>query len=235
LIRSRERLRDAIVAADAVIVASRYVGERAAENGVSQRRIIEITPPLPDDAYAQSGTTAHASRDVIFAGRIVPQKGLDSLIRAVAGIAPDKRPRVRAFGEGPALAAVRAEALRLGVAFDAAGAVSAETLRAAIDDAALLALPSRWAEPFGYVGIEAFARERAVVAYDVGGVRTWLRDDWNGVAVNGGDEPALGAAIGALLDDDTRRARLARNARADAERYRAATIVDALFRAYGSR
>jgi glycosyltransferase involved in cell wall biosynthesis len=235
LIRNREHLRDAIAASDAVIVASRYVAERAAENGVSERRIIEITPPLPDDAYAQPGGAAHRSRDVVFAGRIVPQKGLDSLIRAVAAIAPDRRPRVRAFGDGPALDGVRAEALRLGVSLDAPGTVSAEKLRAAIDDAALLALPSRWAEPFGYVGIEAFARERAVVAYNVGGVRTWLQDDWNGVAVNPGDEPALGAAIEALLDDDARRARLARNARGDAERYRAATIVESLFNAYGLR
>jgi len=53
--------------------------------------------------------------------------------------------------------------------------------------------------------------------------------------VNAGDEPALGAAIEALLDDDVRRARLARNARADAERYRAATIVESLFNAYGLR
>jgi glycosyltransferase involved in cell wall biosynthesis len=235
LIRGRERLRDAIAASDAVIVASRYVGERAAENGVSERRIIEITPPLPDDAYAPPGGVRHRSRDVVFAGRIVPQKGLDSLVRAVAKIAPDRRPRVRAYGEGPALDGVREEALRLGVALDVAGIVSAETLRAAIDDAALLALPSRWAEPFGYVGIEAFARERAVVAYEVGGVRTWLQDGWNGVAVSPGDEPALGAAIGALLDDDARRAHLARNARADAERYRAATIVESLFKAYQLR
>jgi glycosyltransferase involved in cell wall biosynthesis len=235
LIRSRERLRDAIAASDAVIVASRYVAGRAAESGVPERRIVEITPPLPDDAYSEPGSHAPRSRDVVFAGRIVPQKGLDSLIRAVGGIAAGSRPRVRAFGDGPALDGIRADALRLGVALDAPGAVSTETLRAALDDAALLALPSRWAEPFGYVGIEAFARERAVVAYDVGGVRTWLADDRNGIAVNAGDELALGAAIGALLDDDARRGRLARNARTDAERYRAATTVESLFKAYQLR
>jgi glycosyltransferase involved in cell wall biosynthesis len=234
LIRSRERLRRAVAASDTVIVASHYVGERAAQNGVAERRIVEIRPPLPDDAFAQPGRVANGSRDVVFAGRIVPQKGLDSLVRAVAAIAPGRRPRVRAFGEGPALAGVRADAARLGVALDAPGSVSAEALRAAIDDAALLALPSRWAEPFGYVGIEAFARERAVVAFDVGGVRAWLKDGWNGRAVSAGDELAFGAAIAELLDDPEQRARLARNARADAERYRAATVVDALVAAYRS-
>ncbi len=235
LIRSRERLRDAIAAADVVIVASRYVARRALGSGIAERRIVEITPPLPDEAYAEADAAAPRSRDVVFAGRVVPQKGLDSLVRAVAGIAPDRRPRVLAFGDGAALAGVRAEASRFGVALDAPGAVPAAALRAALDEAALLALPSRWAEPFGYVGIEAFARGRPVVAYDVGGVRAWLQHDRNGVAVSAGDETALGAEIAALLDDDARRERLARNARADAERYRANTIVDALENAYLAR
>ncbi|HEX3467464.1 MAG TPA: glycosyltransferase family 4 protein [Candidatus Elarobacter sp.] len=233
LIRSRERLRDAVGAADAVVVASRYVAERARDSGVDERRIVEITPPLPDDAYAAADVLPGRSRDVVFAGRIVPQKGLDTLVRAVATLPPERRPRVRAFGDGPVRDDVAAEAARLGVTLDAPGAVDAAVLRAALDEAALLALPSRWAEPFGYVGIEAFARARPVVAFDAGGVRTWLQPGHNGVAVAPGDEVALGAALGALLDDDARRARLGRNARGDAERYRASTIVDALARTYG--
>ena len=230
LIARRRRLRDAIAASDAVIVASHYVGERAASSGVPRERIVEIPLPLPDDAYAESAQST--DRTVLFAGRVVPQKGLDSLVRAVARIAPARRPRVRALGDGPALAGVRALATALGVALDAPGAVAPETVRAALDDAALVALPSRWAEPFGYVGIEAFARARTVVAYDVGGVRTWLDDGVNGEAVDADDERALGGAIAALLDDDAGRARLALRARADAERYRAAPVVDALVSAY---
>src|SRR6202011_3150916 len=107
-------------------------------------------------------------------------------------IAPRRPPRVRAFGDGPALGAVRDEAARLGVELDAPGIVAPEILRAAVDGAALVALPSRWAEPFGYVGIEAFARGRTVVAYDVGGVRAWLDDGVDGVARRAGDAGALG-------------------------------------------
>lgn len=233
LIRSRERLRDAVAAADAVVVASRYVAERARDSGIDEGRIVEVAPPLPDDAYGAPDAPPGGSRDVVFAGRIVPQKGLDTLVRAVATIVPERRPRVRAFGDGPARDDVRAEALRLGVALDAPGAVDAAVLRAALDDAALLALPSRWAEPFGYVGIEAFARSRPVVAIDAGGVRAWLQTGWNGVAVAAGDELAFGAAVEALLDDPARREHLGRHARGDAERYRADTIVDVLARTYG--
>jgi glycosyltransferase involved in cell wall biosynthesis len=233
LIARRGRLRDAIAASDTAIVASRYVAELAVRNGIPAERIVEIPLPLPDDAYADfSG--ASAGRTVLFAGRVVPQKGLDSLVRAIGRIARERRPRVRALGDGPALAEVRALAETLGVTLDAPGAVAPDAVRAALDDAALVALPSRWAEPFSYVGIEAFARARTVVAYDVGGVRAWLDDGVNGVAVGAGDERALGGAIAALLDDDAGRARLAQRARADAERFRAAAVIDATLSAYRS-
>ena len=231
LIRRRERLRDAIAAADVTIVASRYVAQRAQQNGVGGERVREIPLPLPDDAYA-GRTTQSRSRTVLFAGRVVPQKGLDALVRAVATLEPPRRPSLLALGDGPALRGAREEAARLGVALDARGDVSPERVRAAIDDAAIVALPSLWPEPFGYSAIEAFARGRTVVAYDVGGVRAWLDDGVNGVAVMRGDEPALGRAIGALVDDPNRRGALERAARARAERFRAGAAVDALLAAY---
>ena len=43
--------------------------------------------------------------------------------------------------------------------------------------------PSMWQEPFGLVGIEAMAYARPVVAFDVGGVRQWLKDGKNGIIV----------------------------------------------------
>jgi glycosyltransferase involved in cell wall biosynthesis len=231
LIRRRERLRDAIAAADATIVASRYMAERALQNGVPRERVAEIPLPLADESYA--GRVAPSrSRTVVFAGRVVPQKGLASLVRAMALIETRPVPRLHVLGDGPALAEARAEAKRLGVPVDGRGAVAPDAVRAAIDDAALVALPSLWAEPFGYVGIEAFARGRTVAAYDAGGVRTWLDDAVNGITVARGDERALASALERLLGDERFRAALAERARHDAERFRAETVVDALAAAY---
>jgi glycosyltransferase involved in cell wall biosynthesis len=234
LIRRRRRLRDALAAADAVVVASAYMHARAMQNGVAPERLVEIPLPLPDAAYADP-VRPPSRRAVVFAGRVVPQKGLDSLVRAVAQIRADLRPVVRAFGAGPALEGVRAEAVRRGVELDAPGAVPAETVRAAFDEGTLVALPSVWAEPFGYTGIEAFARGRTVVAYDVGGVTSWLESHVNGVAVRRADEAALGRTIDALLSEERLRAELEANARRDAERYRLAPVVDALLSAYSPR
>lgn len=231
LIRRRERLRDALAAADAVVVASAYMAARAHASRVPLERLVNIPLPLPDDAYAAAVAPSRPGT-VVFAGRVVPQKGLASLLQAVALLVPERRPVVHALGDGPALPDARADATRLGVALDAPGAVAPADVRAAMDAAALVVLPSRWAEPFGYVGIEAFARGRTVVAFDTGGVRGWLADGKNGLAVPAGDTGALSAAIDALLTDDGRREGFGRRAREDAERYRVEKVARALLSAY---
>ncbi len=116
----------------------------------------------------------------------------------------------------------------------ARGSVGPDEVRDAMDASSLVALPSVWAEPFGYVGIEAFARARPVVAYDVGGVGAWLEQNRNGIVVGRGNEVALGDAMQMLLDDDPNRERLGRNARSDAERFRLAPTVGRLLNVYRS-
>jgi len=51
-------------------------------------------------------------------------------------------------------------------------------------------VPSRWAEPFGLVGLEAGVFGTPAVAFDVGGISDWLTDGKNGRLIS----PSLGAA-----------------------------------------
>ena len=99
-------------------------------------------------------------------------------------------------------------------------------MRAAYDAATLVAVPSLWVEPFGLVGIEAFARGRPVVAYDAGAISEWMHDG-GGRIVPRGDERALGTAIAALLADDAWEAAATR-ALAGAQAYRLDTHLDRL-------
>jgi glycosyltransferase involved in cell wall biosynthesis len=226
LIQQRRRLRDAIAAADRIMVDSSFMFDEALSNGVPQDRLVEIADPLADDDYADC--PAPASPVVAFAGRFVPQKGLVSLVRAIGMIDADHRPKLIAIGDGPERALVVQEAARLGVAIETPGQAGITGVRAAIDAASVVAFPSLWAEPFGRVGIEAFARGRPVVAYDVGGVRSWLDNERNGLVVSRGDETQLGSAIARILNDDALRARLSAQASADAQTRRLAPFLDRL-------
>ncbi len=226
LIQQRRRMRDAIAAADRVMVDSSFMFDEAVANGVSQARLVQIADPLADDDYAD--VPVPYSRVVAFAGRFVPQKGLVSLVRAIGTIDAERRPKVIAIGDGPERALIVQEAARLGVTIEAPGTADITGVRAAIDAASVVAFPSLWAEPFGRVGIEAFARGRPVVAYDVGGVRSWLDDNRNGLLVPRGNEALLGSAIARILNDDVLRERLSSEASADARQRRLSPFIDRL-------
>jgi glycosyltransferase involved in cell wall biosynthesis len=232
LIGRRRRLRDAIAKADAAIVTSRYVRDRAVSSGVPAERLVTLPPPLPDDAFATEPRASQTPPSIAFAGRMVPQKGLLALVRAIATIPSEMRPQLHALGDGPELPEVRETAARAGVALAAPGTGTSAEVREAIDAATLTAVPSLWAEPFGYVGIESLARGRAVVAFDTGGIGEWLIDGRNGRAVAAGDEAALARALEELLADGALRGALELRARADAEAYRAAPIVERLLKVY---
>ena len=77
----------------------------------------------------------------------------------------------------------------------------------------LLLLPFRWQEPFGLVGAEAAANAVPVVAYDVGGVQSWMKHGETGLAVAFGDVTALADAVERLLNDAAYCARLGGKAR----------------------
>jgi glycosyltransferase involved in cell wall biosynthesis len=169
---------------------------------------------------------------VLFAGRVMPSKGARSLIRAVASLDRATRPVVRIAGDGPDLDATVREARARDVRLETLGRLSPEAMRQAYDHATVVAVPSLWGEPFGLVGIEAFARGRPVVAYAAGAIPEWLAPSGQ-MAVARGDTRALAASIAALLPAQVWDAASARALDA-AQTYRLSTHVDELRSIYAA-
>jgi glycosyltransferase involved in cell wall biosynthesis len=71
---------------------------------------------------------------------------------------------------------------------------------AEIDGARALVLPS-WPEGLGRVVLEAFARGRAVIGTNGGGIPDIVTDDVDGILIPRADTAALGAALRRVLDD----------------------------------
>ncbi|HEY8322641.1 MAG TPA: glycosyltransferase family 4 protein [Candidatus Baltobacteraceae bacterium] len=197
-IRERSQVRDAVRGADAVVVSSGFMARLARTNGIAGERIVVVPPPLDRDAFADAPAPRPDARRLLFAGRIVPQKGLPSLIRALAHIEPAERPVLAIAGDAsPEFARARSLASDLDVRLDPLGRLDPLAMRAAIDASCAVAVPSLWAEPFGLLGIEAQARGRPAVAYAVGGIPEWVGRA--GIAVAPGDERALAGAIRTVL------------------------------------
>lgn len=185
-----------------LIVASGYVKECLVQNGFDPARITVLP------YFCAPGTETAEGDFLLFAGRIIPHKGLSGLLKLMprlpAGI------RLKAAGEGPELEACRrlAEELGLSGRVDFLGLIEPEALGRLYSACLALAIPSIWDEPFGIVGIEAMAAGRPVAAFRSGGIPDWLEDGVNGFLVPAGDWDALGERLGRLAGDAALRWRL---------------------------
>ena len=76
----------------------------------------------------------------------------------------------------------------------------------------MLVLPSVCLEQFGLVGLEACSFGVPVIGSKVGGVKDWLKNDFNGFLVPVGDSGLLAKRIVKLLKDDVLWKRFSSNA-----------------------
>ena len=184
-------------AADLVISYSRAIDRHLAENALLRRAVV----PLLTTMDRARGAVTTARRRVVFAGRVVAPKGVDVLIRAARLLNAefvDLRRRRRLDAMRRLAAASRRERVRF------SGWLERGRLARELADASVVAMPSLWPEPFGLIGIEAFATSRPVVASATGGVGEWLEHGVNGMAVTPGDVSALAEALEQLLADPSR-------------------------------
>ncbi|ROS78809.1 D-inositol-3-phosphate glycosyltransferase [Cellulomonas sp. PhB143] len=163
---------------------------------------------------------------VLFAGRVQPLKGPDVLVRAlgVMRAAGEPLPTLVVLGgsSGRSSAVRELEALAHteGVAehVQVRPPVAREELARWFRAADVVAVPSH-NESFGLVAAEAQACGTPVVAAAVGGLRTVVTDGVSGVLVADHAPVTWAAELGALLDDDGRRAALGAGAQRARERF----------------
>jgi glycosyltransferase involved in cell wall biosynthesis len=217
----------ALRAADLTISYSSAVDRHLQANGIGPRRVVPLFTTV-EPVVAGGHETR---RRVMFAGRIVPAKGLATLIEAMRELDAE----LVVCGEGWQLPAMRRLADRHGVAgrVHFRGWLDPGQLARELAEASVLALPSLWPEPFGLVGIEALAAGRPVVASATGGVEDWLQDGISGLLHPPGDEKALAAKLRELLGDPARQARMGEAGRLSvAERFTPERHLSGLLEAY---
>ncbi|MBI3966793.1 MAG: glycosyltransferase family 4 protein [Chloroflexi bacterium] len=139
----------------------------------------------------------HAEPLGFYVGRIVPEKGIDVLLDAIATVVRQHGPMRFVFaGTGPHLERAREHALQLGLDGNVqfAGFISDKDRDAFYREASVAVIPSLY-EPFGIVALEAMAARVPVVASRVGGLAEVIHDESDGLLVEPGDATALGASI----------------------------------------
>ena len=193
-----------------LIVASEYVRRQAIATGFDGGRVAVVPyfTSLPAD------TPPVTTRHVLHVGRVTREKGADLLLEAMALVPGEWR--VVIVGDGIDMAFVRQRAAALGIAdrVDFRGWKTGTALEEEYRQAAVVAVPSRWPEPFGITGIESMAWQRPVVAFDVGGIPEWLENGTGGFRVAAGDVRGMAARIHQLLEDPLQAREVAARGRA---------------------
>lgn len=223
----------ALAKADAVICVSDHIRQRAAAafpdhadrfavvvNGTDPdtfRPRHDGDEPLPAVVRDLAGRTV-----ILYAGRLVEQKGVHVLIeafRALAAADPSATLVIAgsSFFGGAAVTpyqrALAAAAADIGDRIVFTGFVPHATLKHLYARADLVVLPSVWDEPCSLTVIEAMASGAALIVTRVGGNPELVGDD-AGVLVPPGDAAALLAAMRDLIAAPGRRAALGTAARA---------------------
>jgi len=149
-----------------------------------------------------------------FAGRLVHEKGVDVLLRAIAQ-APDVKLLIA--GDGPEEKSLRELAAQLNIAQRVAwrGAMRSTEMPAFYRECDALAVPSRtlpnWKEQFGRVIIEAMACGVPVIGSRCGEIPNLIGDA--GLLINEDDVDALAAHIRALSAQPEMRQMLSQHGR----------------------
>lgn len=152
-----------------------------------------------------AGTTAKvtAGGGLVFAGRLSREKGVDTLIEAVGGLADGATLDVA--GDGPQRAELEALASAHApgrVRFH--GRLDKATLHDLLRLASVACVPSRWNENQPMAVLEAFGCGLPVVTTDLGGLPELIRPGVDGVVVPADDPWGLRRALADLLADPRR-------------------------------
>jgi len=209
--RMRPLARAVLRRARLVICPSNALAEAARLLGAEEVRVIPSGVEVP----ASVGGEAEPP-EVLFAGRLSPEKGILELVEAAQGMS------LVVAGDGPLRDRVPG----------ALGFVPHDELGPLYERAAVVACPSH-REGFGVVCAEAMAYGRPVVAGAVGGLLDLVVDGETGLLVPPRDVGALRSALERLLGDQELRRRLGAAARERIrERFAWPAVTDATMAAY---
>lgn len=201
-----------------VVVVSEYLRRRLLDGVAAPARNPVVLPNAID--LAALPLPRPRERLILFCGRVVPEKGPDVFVAACRSAMP-RLPgwhaemigadRFRADSPDTEFTRiVRAGAEAAGVR--AIGYRDHAFVLEAMARAAIVVVPSRWAEPFGLVALEAMASGAALICSPRGGLREVAGDA--AIYVDPDDPAAIAAAICSLAGDPARRAAMAEAGRA---------------------
>jgi 1,4-alpha-glucan branching enzyme len=213
-----------------VIVCSTYMQQEVVNLFQLPHDKVDILPNGVDPELLQARDHSPASKQgyalederiVLFLGRLVREKGVQTLLEAAPSILAE-HPDVKfvIVGQGYARADLEQRAMQLGISHKVlfTGFVSDEDRNRLLTIADVAVFPSLY-EPFGIVALEAMAAGTPVVVSDVGGLADVVEHGRNGLKMYPGDAHSLAVQVNSLLQAPEWATKLADTALTEIGRY----------------
>lgn len=212
---------------DRVVVPSLFFLEKFVEWGWPRQQLVYIPNYVDTAAFAPQ---FEAGSYFLYFGRMAPEKGVGTLIRAAnaAGV------RLKLAGTGPELESLQALNADLGGQAEFLGYRSGQQLHDLIRAARAVVLPSEWYENAPMSVLESFALGKPVIGARIGGIPEMVSDGDVGWTFKSGDASELGELlkqVGSMANCEIER--MGRSARAlVAERFSRQRYVDSMVNLY---
>lgn len=195
---------------DLFVTPSQFMRQKLIEAGYGAERIVHLRSFFP----GQVDANAERVEDdyILYFGRVAPEKGIDTLLRALAML--DEPPRLLIAGSD--VDSTRDELERLAEDLDLSGVefVGFQE-REALDDlirrCLFTVVPSRWYDNCPMSILESFAHAKPVVASDIGGIPEQVAAG-TGVLFEPDNPEDLAAGMTRLLGDGDVRRKMGRAA-----------------------
>ncbi len=208
-----------------VVTVSEFLRDRLTQGVPSEATPSPLVLHNAIDLAALPAPPRERERLILFAGRVVAEKGADTFVAACAQALPNLpgwraeligADRSRADSpDTPFVRDVRRAAAGGGVWM--LGYREHHAVLEAMSRAAIVVVPSRWHEPFGLTALEAMACSAALIATPRGGLPEVAGNA--ALYVDPEDAAGLAQAITRLAGDPDLRARLVASGRARARRF----------------
>jgi len=189
---------DVFASVDRFVTPSAYAARQLETLGLPEGRTDVLPHYIPASALADR-SRANRGQFALAFGRLAPEKGFDVAVdaAAISGVP------LKIAGEGPMERELAARVERDQAPVELIGKVPPDTLRDLLRRAALVVVPSKGNETFGFAALEAMAAGLPVVASRSGALPEVAGDD---ACVARGDALALAARMQELWGDPERRA-----------------------------
>lgn len=169
------------------------------------RNQVQIYTPFPVDDFTAIANRRDKKYDFVFLGRLVPEKGVETLLKAFKKLVTEKKDtslKLAIIGYGAAENQFKncASELQLNEQVFFLGPKRGKELTSIIRDSEIAVVPSRWEEPLGGVALQMLAAGRVMIVSKNGGLKEVVGEA--GLTFTNGDADELFEMMKKTVDNE---------------------------------